>query len=235
MSEVLEYDGWKENAIGEKFAADGAYLPFRGNTLICQLDQGSEIVSVISEMVEAMKAEGLARCYTFLPSASYHMTVFNSANDRARYLPAWPADLSLDAPMSACDRLFAQKLTDFSVTEFPVKMRIGAVVLKRGVSISLAPMNQAEETKIRGLRDRLSHVLRCRRHNHDVYEFHISVSYLINPPVAEECRLLQRLRAVYLEKLMRVSPIIELNAPAFCVFEDMAEYRPVFRFSSSIQ
>lgn len=38
MSEVLEQEGWIENAIGEKFNAKGEVLPFRGNTLICHLE-----------------------------------------------------------------------------------------------------------------------------------------------------------------------------------------------------
>lgn len=59
MSEVLEQEGWIENAIGDKFNAKGEVLPFRGNTLICHLEQDSEIVRVTGEMVGAMKAAGL--------------------------------------------------------------------------------------------------------------------------------------------------------------------------------
>lgn len=230
MSEVLEQEGWKENAIGEKFNANGEVLPFRGNTLVCHLKQDSEIVRVIVDMVDAMKAAGLGRCYAFLPQASYHMTVFNGANDRARYYPAWPQDLNLDAPMDECDRLFAAKLANFRLAaSLPLQMRIGGIVLKRGVSLSLAPVDMAENRKIRSLRDSLSSTLNCRRDNHDVYEFHISVSYLINKPVGEELSLLQVLRATYLEKLMRVSPVLELGEPEFCTFKDMSGYNALFR------
>ncbi|MCH9296891.1 DUF1868 domain-containing protein [Pantoea allii] len=230
MSEVLEQGGWKENAIGEKFNANGEVLPFRGNTLICHLAQDSEMVGVTGEMVDAMKAAGLGRCYAFLPPSSYHMTVFNGANDRARYHPAWPQDLNLDVSMDECDRLFAAKLADFRLTSYlPLQMRIGGMALKQGVSLSLAPLDWAENSKIRSLRDALSSTLHCRRSNHDVYEFHISVSYLIHKPVDEELCLLQMLRATYLEKLMRVSPVIKLGAPEFCTFRDMLSYRPLLR------
>ncbi|NQE78938.1 DUF1868 domain-containing protein [Pantoea ananatis] len=230
MSEVLEQEGWIENAIGEKFNAKGEVLPFRGNTLICHLEQDSEIVRVTGEMVDAMKAAGLGRCYAFLPQSSYHMTVFSGANDRARHYPAWPQDLNLDASMEECDRLFAAKLANFRLMpSLPLQMRIGAIALKRGVSLSLAPLDRAEERKIRSLRDALSRTLNCKRNNHDVYEFHVSVSYLINKPNDEALRLLQILRAGYLEKLMRVAPVMTLGAPEFCTFRDMSRYTPLLR------
>jgi len=42
-------------------------------------------------------------------------------------------------------------------------------------------------------------------------------------------RLLQILRAGYLEKLLRVAPVMTLGAPEFCTFRDMSRYTPFLR------
>jgi hypothetical protein len=229
MSDALELGGWKTNSIGEKFSNNGELLPFQGNTLICHIPVEHTLSENLSEMADAFKRSGLGRCYSMLPRASYHMTVFNGANNSVRRYPDWPTDLALNTPMDVCNASFSKKLRSFRLEHsLPLRMRLSGVRLMQGIILALAPADMAENEKLRLLRDRLSDTLKCRRANHEVYEFHISVAYLVNIPTNDEIIKLQVLRATFLEKLMKNSSIIELTSPEFCTFDDMSHFNYMF-------
>jgi hypothetical protein len=229
MTGVLESKGWVPDSIGKKFAADGGILPFRGNTIICRIPAGSALFQAMAEIEQDMQSRSFGHRYAFLPPASYHMTVFNGANDKVRCYPCWPTDLPEGATMEECNEHFAQKLLSFDLDiELPIRVQVGAVNFQKGGSVRLAPVSEQENRKLRRLRNRLRNLLHCERPNQHNYEFHASISYLVEPPSSDEIVEIQMQRAHYMAKLMRAAPIIELGAPEFCTFENMSCYERKF-------
>lgn len=217
--------------IGKKFAADGRVLPFPGNTIICPIGSEHPAMAPLQTFRAALEAEPCAHKFTFTPPSSYHMTVFEGVVDAERRPGFWPSDLSADAPLEACNHLFLQKLEAFDLGCAPrFRMRVmegpGNVEMRPGAGIYLVPVDDEEDRKLRQLRDRLADVLKLRQPNHQAYKFHTTQTYAITPLTEEETARYRAVRRASLEVLARAMPVLELGAPAFCVFKDMFAFSP---------
>jgi hypothetical protein len=218
--------------VGRKFYADGRVRPFAGNTIICHLpqqDAGFATFDTLLDIYRDLPAHGFARKLAILPPSSYHMTLFGGANDQERKPGLWPADVPLDTPTSVCDTILGERLRGFKLDcALPFRMRVidaEPAPHPDPILVDLAPVDSAEERKLRSLRDRFAEVLKIRAPDHDRYAFHISIAYpidwLTDQEQSEHAAARRRWRSV----LKRKIPVVQLGAPEYCTFDDMFAFR----------
>ncbi|WP_294211848.1 DUF1868 domain-containing protein [uncultured Sphingomonas sp.] len=225
--------------VGRKFAADGRVLPFAGNTIICHLPQqgaGSEAFDALLDIYRALPGEPWARKVTALPPSSYHMTIFGTANDKARRYPLWPAGLPLDMPMADCDRILGERLRAFRLGDEagPYRMRVNLEpppASETPLTVRLLPADDAMEARLRRLRDRLAEVTGIREPDHDRYRFHITLAYQVAPLTPQEDDAWRRSLAAWKVMIARRAPIITLGNPEYCLLKDMFAFKRQFFLS----
>lgn len=84
--------------------------------------------------------------------------------------------------MEDCNAVFTSKLADFDLAEArpPYRFRVARFLdLEAGIAVRLVPVDHDEERRMRRLRDRLAGRLGVRRPEHEGYEFHLGLGYLL--------------------------------------------------------
>jgi hypothetical protein len=155
------------------------------------------------------------------------MTIFEGVCDQRRKPEVWPKDLPLDAPLASCHDLFRDKLSKFDLgIQTPLRLAVtGLVMSPSGIRLDLAPIDAAEEKRLRGLRDRLSGLLQIRARGHDTYVFHLALAYRFLPIGREDE---EALLALLQECHMAILHDFELDVPEFCHFDDMFAFHRQF-------
>lgn len=218
------------NPNANKFADNGSARPFAGNTIICPLPKDSvifrELVRVHNEFAQHVFAQRLA----LLPPSSYHSTIFSGADDHDRQPNLWPADIPLDTPITECNRILAAKIGKVRFPgSLPLRYRIDTAPKSQSKDIStvrLLPFDNAENQKLRDLRNRLSDVMQIHAPDHDRYRFHITLGYFVQPRTPEELDDYRITLFAALERLTSKIESIELQTPVFCTFENMLAFAP---------
>ncbi|RFU82163.1 duf1868-domain-containing protein [Trichoderma arundinaceum] len=212
---------------GKKFDSRGKVLPFPGNTVLCHLPLDSELHKALLPIYEMLQSSKFTKYYALLPPSSWHMTIFEGVCDQRRKPDVWPKDLSLDAPLSSCHELFGDKLSKFALgIQTPLHLAVtGLVMSVAGIRLDLAPIDAAEEKRLRGLRDSLSELLQIRAAGHDTYVFHLALAYRFIPigPENEEA-----LGTLLEEGYKTIPHEFELGVPEFCHFDDMFAFHRQF-------
>jgi hypothetical protein len=216
------------SAGGIKFNADGSVKPFAGNTIICHVPQQGEHAAYFSALLDVYREAAtfnFMRKVTLLPPSSYHMTVFEGANQKDRTPGLWPAGVSSDAAMEACNQFLLTKLKTFQLNcELPFRMKIDPNQLlsfKSVATIKLVPFDDSENTKIRAVRARLSKYLGIAAPRQETYGFHTTLGYQIRRFDAEETTAYEIEWKRWVSDISRKSPVIYLGAPEYCTFKDM--------------
>lgn len=219
----------------DKFYPDGRVAPFRGNTIICHLPQQGENSGFFDALLDIYREtprHGFARKLTMLPPSSYHMTVFVGANDRERTPGLWPEGVSLDAPIEECDRTLADRLRAAPIGDLaPIRMRVNPAEPAPGtrpLALRLLPLDEAEDRKLRALRDRLSDILRIRAPDHDRYRFHTTLAYQIEPLSSEEQADFLASMSRWQRMVADRAPVLSLGQPEYCVLNDMFAFKRQF-------
>ena len=152
------------------------------------------------------------------------MTVYEGVSDQIRRRKCWPGDSALDATLESCTTLVREKLAGFDLgSEPPFRMTIaGWEPLEDGIALKVVPANFDEESRLRGLRDRLSKLLLMRHPGHDTYSFHVSLAYMLRFLGQKDHQAISAYLQNHLDKLPKV---FELEAPEFCIFDDMFAFQ----------
>ena len=215
-------------ALREKLNPDGSYQPYAGNTIICHIDPKSAAFAALQEVHGELSQRSFRPKLSLLPIASYHMTVFGGANDKHRRAGSWPDGMAFDVPIAACDAELQKRLETFDLgCDVPFRLRVspeGVRTQEMALRLELQPHDDAENKKLRDLRDRLSKVLGICVPGHDDYGFHVSLAYVIGALTPEELAKYQSSYAEWRDKIARYSPTIEFGRPEFCTFKDMRRY-----------
>ena len=219
------------NPNANKFAEDRTVRPFAGNTVICPLPKDSLIFQALTHVHHELAGRPFAQRLALLPPSSYHSTIFSGANDADRKPYVWPSDIPFDAPIGECNQILKERIgrATFSLS-LPLRFRIDTDPKsqpKDVSSIRLLPLDEAENRKVRDLRNRLSDVMKIRAPDHDLYRFHISLGYWVQPRTSEELADYDGVLAAALKKLTSEIQSIDLQAPIFCTFENMLSYTPL--------
>ncbi len=225
--------------VGRKFFADGRVRPFAGNTIICHLPQqgeGSEPFRALLDIYRQLPSQGFAHKMTALPPSSYHMTILGGANDQDRRRPLWPADVALDAPMATCNAALAEKLRDFRLQAdaAPYRMTVDMTPPAPGetpLTLRLIPAEAETRDKLYRLRARLGERLGIEVLQPDHYGFHITLGYAIERLTPGEDAAFRAALAQWKSAFVARAPVITLNAPEYCLLDDMFHFARQFYLS----
>ena len=145
------------------------------------------------------------------------MTLFQGIIEGRRSPPYWPADMAPDTPIDAMTAHYQARLASFEPAA-PF-----AVELVRAVPTGLivAGVTAADRQAMAAWRNRFAESFGYRHPDHDGYEFHITMAYLIDwlddAAIPAWTTLLNAVAA----EIRSQAPVLELRAPAFCSFADM--------------
>lgn len=213
--------GKRPDAVGKKFSPDGAPLSCPGFTTVCHVDPSSDAFVALVAAQERLKAGPLAGAFTFMPPDSLHMTIFEGVIDYSRTQTRWPQHLPTDAPIGqvaedARSRLQGRNLETTFVAR-PVEVFAG-------FSVGMTGATEVEETRLRQTRNTLRDALNIHRPDHDSYQFHITLAYLLRWLSVEEARQVIALSREVTETLLAQIPELTLGPIELCQFETMHHF-----------
>ena len=206
--------------VGRRVLVNGTFTPESGNTIIRHVTKGSRSMAVLTDIQEALATCPFARYFAYLPTDSFHMTVFEGVIDSGREQNYWPVGVDFSAPVDEITELYIERAKTFANPgRFTMRVRD---VTPNGLIMEGATSD--DEKTAREWRDRLSELLGYRKPNHESYVFHVTMAYQIRwlPPEATAfyLDLLSRLRQV----IMAETPILELDMTALCRFHSITNF-----------
>lgn len=211
--------------VGRKFYADGSAREFPGNTIICFVNPDSDVYRLCCWLLDQIRALPFAHKLAPLPPSSLHMTVIELLCDQARLPEKWSSQLALDAALEHTDEFFMRVVPQVK-SPAAFYMRYQNVHHARGISITLAPADEAAAGAIRAYRDDISRASGVRFADHDTYRFHISLAYrLIELEPAEQAALAQMF-AECEPILQEKFGVFETGQPQLVFFDDMFRFVP---------
>ncbi len=195
----------------------GMFLPEPGNTVVCHLVPGSETERALTDARVRYRGMADAASLAFTPVESYHMTLFQGIIEGRRNYPYWPADIAADTPIDEMTRQFKQRLDRFpALPDFAVR---ATLALPTGLVVEGA--TTADRHTMAAWRDAFAEAFGYRHPDHDSYQFHITMAYMIDWLEDAALPSWQAMLDGVLDEITRRAPVLELRAPAFCSFEDM--------------
>lgn len=218
-----------------KFFPDGRVHPFAGNTVVCHLDQQGERSLPFDTMLDIYRevpGKSYADKLALLPPSSYHVTLFGGATDANREPGQWPRDVPANAPIAECNRIVGERLRKARIaplSEIRMKVdRSDSGYDENTLRMPLVPYDEAEAEKLSIFRDRLAEVVGVRSPNHEQYQFHVTIGYLMRPFNRRELRDALADMAKWKARMASRSPVIELGKPEYCTFDDMFAFKRQF-------
>lgn len=213
--------------LGTRYTADGRFLREPGNTVVCHVTAGTPSQAALRAVRERLMAMPEAGQFAFTHPSSLHMTIFQGIIEYRRRLPYWPADMALDTPIDVMTEHYCARLKHFLPRE-PFRARIAGVT---PLGLVLEGDGAADRSRLRAWRDALAEVFGYRHPDHDDYTFHITFAYIID---WLDDAVLPRWQEMLMEQLAYLrerAPVVELDPPAFCSFEDMNRFEELIVFS----
>lgn len=212
--------------LGTRYSTDGIFLSEPGNTVVCHTARGTAsyaaIVAVRERMMRLPQADRLA----FTHASSLHMTIFQGIIEYRRRQPYWPADMPLDTPVDVMTQHYRNRLRNFAPLG-PFRARITDVTPE---GLTLEGDTADDRRCLRAWRDAFAGVFGYRHPDHDGYVFHITFAYPVDWLDDAVLADWQEALSEQLAYLKDRSPIVDLNPPAFCAFEDMNHFEELIVF-----
>ena len=206
--------------LGTRYNAAGTFLPEPGNTVVCHVTDGSATQAALIDARARYLAMPEAADLAFTPISSLHMTLFQGIIEKRRKLPFWPADVPLDTPIPEMTEILGQRLKSFAGgPAFNV-----AVTEAAPTGLKMAGATEADQQAMREWRNRFAEVFGYRHPDHETYVFHITFSYVISRFDDAALPAWQQMLDEVVADISERAPILELNPPAFCTFEDMNHF-----------
>jgi len=206
--------------VGRRVLVDGTFSPELGNTIIRHVTKGSRSMAVLTDIQEALKTTSFGHHFAYLPTDSFHMTVFEGVIDSGREDNYWPAGIDYATPVETVTDIYIQRFSSFT-NPGPFRMRVRDVT-PNGLIMEGATSD--DEKKAREWRDSLASILGYRKPNHEFYTFHVTMAYQIQWLPAEATALYLDLLEELRQVILAETPILELNQPAFCKFESITNF-----------
>ncbi|SDW45361.1 DUF1868 domain-containing protein [Roseicitreum antarcticum] len=204
---------------GGKFASDGSVQHWPGNTFVRHVVQNSAAHDALRALQEEVKMSRFARFFTFLPPASFHMTVFQGMSPG--FAPRGPRR----------DAVSGELLAGLDGITFPAETqaRIAEVDCARSVTVTGA--GDAAEAALRHARGVLRDATGINPPDFDTYAFHISLAYLVEWLTEPTARAVVDFSAGLTERYNAALSDIPLGPVEFCNFETMHHFEPLKRMS----
>jgi len=208
-----------------KFNSEGKPLYFPGCTIICKILKNSELFDEISTIQLKYKDFNPNNAYTYLPPSSFHMTLFDCCNINTFNTSFWPKDTKAKDDYKDIALELNEKVKRYI---FPDKFKLRLKKLFGGYSMILEGETAKDEKMLRDCRNDLSKLLGIKFSNHETYSFHITLAYILRELNEQEVRNLFMINNQLCNEFKKKFPIIEIQKPELCIFENMYQFDSLF-------
>ena len=209
---------------GGKFTTDGRLQTWPGNTFICHVDRNSHAFAAIGALQAELKASAFQKLFTFLPPASFHMTVFQGISPTPKPGTGWPLGLPRDLSR---DEVTDALLARIDGIALPQRRRMRVVGLFGGFSLTMAGATEEEEKSLRQTRIALRGATGIDFADFDDYVFHITLAYLLKWVPEATAHGIAALGAELAERHKDEIGLIDLGPVEFCNFDNMHHFEPI--------
>jgi hypothetical protein len=209
--------------LGTRYDLSGRFLPEHGNTVVAQVEPGSQTEAALVDLATALRALPYGHLFAFTPRPSYHMTVFEGVIETRREASHWPQGLDPQASIPETTEAMAARLANITAPP-PFAMRVEEVT---PFGLHLTGATAQDETNARAWRNALSQALGLRTPTHDTYGFHVTLAYVTNWPPASAVQPYQQALRQLTTAFQAAIPVLHLQRPAFCTFADMTAFPKV--------
>ncbi len=214
-----------------KFNPDGSARPFAGNTVLCHLPAQCAFRTAVVQLHDRLQAAPYRQKLGLTTPDSYHMTIFNGANDQDRARTGWPSYVPIDAPMAVCDREVGARIAALHLhCALPIRVRLdpaATLAYPTACTLRMVPADDAEDAKLQSVRHKLATLFGIERPSDAHYGLHVTLSYQLAAFNQQETRAYHQLLEQQLPRILAAAPALELGNPEFCTFPDMFYFEPV--------
>ena len=215
----------------EKFTPNGVAKRHRGSTFVAHVVPNSESYKVCERVQVDVRERGLDNHFALLPPASFHMTVYPGLKSREfeGEEDRWPEWLKSAPSMNDAAALMYCRLRENvdQIPELPdLRMRpTGVYDLGISLTVGLEPADEEMAEALKRFREALREILEAKDQNLDSYKFHCSLGYRLTDPelTSDVNRELAELYTGWATEL----DTLELERPAFNIFDDMLAFPPL--------
>ena len=216
------------SCVGAKFHTNGTVRKFPGNTLIYHIDKGSDFFNKLLNIQSLLQQSESTHSFTFIPPASYHMTLFAGVLEERRKLNSWPKCFAYDTLLKVVTQWMKGELAK---QNFPQTVNMIPQCLKMhkgsGTVLALIPADDNQLQLIRNMRDKIAKILQFKNVGHQDYEFHVSLSYMFNYISLNDAQQLNKLHLDIFDTTFKIPKAVQLSVPELCVFNNMFKFNPI--------
>ena len=207
-----------------KFDDKGNPLPYPGCTIICNIPLNTHLSDQIISFQKNIEKFNPEKTYFYLPSSSFHMTLFDCCNLNTKNTKYWPTDIDPDMDYKDIAIELNKRIQNYI---FPEELNLKLKMFFGGYSIVLEPFSEKDEKILRNCRDELSSLLKIKFENHQRYTFHITLAYILRELNKNEIKSLIEFNKQLSFDFSKKFPKITLTKPEMCTFEDMLEFKNI--------
>ena len=207
-----------------KFDDKGNPLPYPGCTIICNIPLNTHLSDQIISFQKNIEKFNPEKTYFYLPSSSFHMTLFDCCNLNTKNTKYWPTDIDPDMDYKDISVELNKRIQNYI---FPEELNLKLKMFFGGYSIVLEPFSEKDEKILRNCRDELSSLLKIKFENHQRYTFHITLAYILRELNKNEIKSLIEFNKQLSFDFSKKFPKITLTKPEMCTFEDMLEFKNI--------
>ena len=207
-----------------KFDDKGNPLPYPGCTIICNIPLNTYLSDQIISYQKKIEKFNPENTYFYLPSSSFHMTLFDCCNLNTKNTKYWPTDIDPDMDYKDIAIELNKRIQNYI---FPEELNLKLKMFFGGYSIVLEPFSEKDEKILRNCRDELSSLLKIKFENHQRYTFHITLAYILRELNKKEIKSLIEFNKQLSFDFSKKFPKITLSKPEICTFEDMLEFKNI--------
>ena len=217
-------EGYTLKGAENKFDGKGNPLPFPGCTIICNIPLNTHLSDQIISFQKIIEKFNPEKTYFYLPSSSFHMTLFDCCNLNTKNTKYWPTDIDPDMDYKDIAIELNRRIQNCI---FPEELNLKLKMFFGGYSIVLEPFSEKDEKILRNCRDELSSLLKIKFENHQRYTFHITLAYILRELNKNEIKSLIEFNKQLSFDFSKKFPKITLTKPEMCTFEDMLEFKNI--------
>ena len=217
-------EGYTLKGAENKFDDRGNPLPFPGCTIICNIPLNTNLSDQIFSLQKNLENFNPEKTYFYLPPSSFHMTLFDCCNFNTKNTNYLPLDIDPDMDYKDIAVELNKRIQNYI---FPKEFNLKLKMFFGGYSIILEPYSEKDEKILRNCRDELSSLLKIKFENHQRYNFHITLAYILRELNKIEINNLIEFNKKLSLDFSKKFPKITFTKPEMCTFEDMLEFKTI--------
>jgi len=218
-------EGYSLEGAENKFDTEGKPLYFPGCTIICKILENSNLFDELGSVQSKYKDFNPNNAYTYIPPSSFHMTLFDCCNINTVNTTFWPRSIKTKNNYKEIALELNHKIKDFI---FPEKFKLKLNFFFGGYCLALEGATEKDEKNLRYCRNSLSELLGIKFLNHETYSFHITLAYILRELNEKEVKNLLSMNKQLYKNFIEKFPIIEIQKPEICTFENMYQFNSLF-------